>query len=124
MAVDGGQVDRSLGHALALAVVGRFYDGCRTLKEDQSGGNPGVAAKLRVLGRTGSQWIIEPIGCWIRRVLWLHVLSYDTIHGVVTLPSRHPWKVAYISCDVGAYLNKSCGRSHRRAPCSGRDALH
>ena len=44
--------------------------------------------------------------------------------GVVTLPIRHPWKTAYINCDIGKYLYKTCDRSHRHAPCSGLDALH
>ena len=44
--------------------------------------------------------------------------------GVVTLPIRHPWKIAYINCDIGKYLYKTCDRSHRHAPCSGLDALH
>ena len=44
--------------------------------------------------------------------------------GVVTLPIRHPWRMAYINCDIGKYLNKVCDKSHRHAPCSGLDALY
>ena len=44
--------------------------------------------------------------------------------GVVALPIRHPWKIAYINCDIGNDLNKVCDKSHRHAPCSGLDALY
>ena len=44
--------------------------------------------------------------------------------GVATLPIRHPWKLAYINCDIGKYLNVICDRSHRHAPCSGKEALY
>ena len=44
--------------------------------------------------------------------------------GVVTLPIRHPWKMPYINCGIGRYLNKTCDKIHRHAPCSGLDALY
>ena len=43
--------------------------------------------------------------------------------GVSKLPIRHPWRIAYINCSLGRYFNNKCDRSHRHAPCSGRDAL-
>ena len=42
----------------------------------------------------------------------------------VTLPIRHPWRMAYINCDIGKYLNKVCDHNHGHAPCSGLDALY
>ena len=36
--------------------------------------------------------------------------------GVVTLPIRHPWRMAYINCDIGKYLNKVC--DNKSSTCS------
>ena len=33
-----------------------------------------------------------------------------------------PWRVAYLSSNVGEFLNKECDRSHEPAPCSGQNA--
>ena len=33
-------------------------------------------------------------------------------------------KMAYISCGIGRYLNKTCDKSRRHAPCSGLGALY
>ena len=44
--------------------------------------------------------------------------------GIITLPIRHLWRLAYIDGNIGDHPHKKCNRSHRHAPCSGRDTLY